>query len=218
MEISSRAIDISTVYLRGLDKSSAMRKWAFENKTTLEKHLDGYDEIVARMNDISADSQLLECMPKTRRLKKALSGQNIPLLEGMSQGNFGLGLIEARKPMLHGQRIKKNEISEVTADDKIFAIGTPSMNTSIEALVIGTAGHLAERTFFQWARKNKLQPEEGWIKDDYLQALDEGLMLLIVEGKKPHLASFFINSNSDGGLGWLNQQKLDAFRQKITSI
>ena len=213
--METRVIDISGRFLSGLDKSRAVTKWAIENKDTLERHLEGYDELVARLNGIPNDSSLLEHMPKTRKLKGVLGATLLPTLNEMSQGNFGHALMEARNPMLHGQRIKRGEMTEPTPSDKAYAIGTPSMETNSEALAVGTAGDLAERTFFQWARKRDLTPDGGWKKDDWLQALGEGLMLLLTEGKTPHLTHFFIKSNKDGGLGWLNEQKVEDFRRKV---
>jgi hypothetical protein len=91
------------------------------------------------------------------------------------------------------------------------------MEVTPEALAVGTAGHLAERTFFQWAGGKGLLPKNGWKKDDWLQALDEGVMLMLLDGKVPHLNSFFFKSNNEGGLGWLNKQKFEDFQRKFIS-
>lgn len=120
--------------------------------------------------------------------------------------------------MLHGQRFKKGVVLEPTGEDTRYAIGTPSMETSDEALAVGTAGHLAERTFFQWAREQGLSPEEGRKKDDWLQALDEALILLEAEGKKPHLRDLLIKQNSEGGLGWLDEQKVKGLKEKMQPL
>ena len=216
--MENRVIDVSGRFLSGLDKSQAVTRWAIENRGTLEHHLEGYNELIARLNRIPVDSPLLESMSKTKRLKETLNGEPLPTLDEMSQGNFGQALMEARGPMLHGQKIKRGEITEPTSDDKAYAIGTPSMETADEVLAVGTAGHLAERTFFQWARKKGLIPDGGWKKDDWLQALDEGLMLLLAEGATPHLTSFFVKSNKEGGLGWLNGQKVKSFKEKVSPI
>ncbi len=216
--MDERVIDVAGRYLKDLERAKAVTQWARENKKTLERHLEGYDELIARLNQVSDNSPLLEVMPKTKKLKGAMKGTPIPTLNEMVDGNFAFGLMEARKPMLHGQKIKSGEINDPSDDDKSYAIGTPSMDTTDEALAIGTAGHLAERTFFQWVRKQNLVPEDGWIKDDWLQALDEGLMLLKTEGKEPHLTQYFVKQNNEGGLGWLNEEKVKEFITKATPL
>jgi hypothetical protein len=216
--IDERALEITARYLSKLDKSSSVAKWAMDNTEKVGMFVDGYNELVACLNSVPEDSLLLDAMPKTRYLKRALKGKPLPNILEMSQDNFGLGLIEARNPMLHGQKIKHKEIEEPTPYDKAYAIGTPSMDTTDEALGVGTLGHLLERTFYQWARKNKLAPAGGWKKDDWLQALDEGLLLQLVNEDKPILTDYFIKSNQEGGLGWLNQTKLQNFRSKIEEL
>lgn len=213
-----RVIEVTGKYLSKLAQLPTVTNWAAENTHVLEKDLAGFDELVTRLNTIPTGSPLLDIMPKTKKLKDTLGDNPLPTLEVMSQGNFGHALMEARGPMLHGQKIKVGEISEPTPTDKAYAIGTPSMVTSTRALAVGTEGHLAERTFFQWARKSNLEPEGGWKKDDWLQALDEGLMLLLAEGITPHLTKFFIRPNTEGGLGWLNKQKVKDFKQKVLNI
>ncbi len=216
--MDERVINVAGRYLKDLEKAKAVTQWARENKKTLERHLKGYDELAARLNQVSDNSPLLKVMPKTKKLKGAMKGTLIPTLNEMVDGNFAFGLMEARKPMLHGQKIKTGEINDPSDNDKFYAIGTLSMNTADEALAIGAAGHLAERTFFQWARKQNLIPENGWIKDDWLQALGEGLMLLKAEGKEPHLTQHFVKQNNEGGLGWLNEEKVREFIVKASPL
>jgi hypothetical protein len=213
-----RIIDISGKFLSGLEKAQAVTSWAVENKGIFERHLEGFNELITFLNNIPRGSSLLNIMPKTRVLKDVLNGEPLPTLGAMAPGNFANALREARDPMLHGQSIKKREIVDPTPQEKAFAIGTSSMETTPEALAVGTAGHLAERTFFQWARGKGRLPKNGWKKDDWLQALDEGLMLMLFEGKIPHLTPFFIQSNDKGGLGWLNEQKLEDFHSKFVSL
>ena len=216
--VEDRAIEVTGRYLGKLEKAPEVVQWTLDNKERLEEHLAGYDELITRFNQVPSSSPLLEVLPKAKKLKGILGNTPLPTLNEMAEGNFAAGLIEARKPMLLGQRIKSGKVDKPTAEDRQYAIGTPSMETSDEALAVGTAGHLAERTFFQWARKQNLTPSEGWKKDDWLQVLDEVLILTEAEGKKPHLRDFFVRQNNEGGLGWLNEQKVAHLKNKIRPV
>lgn len=194
-----------------------MREWVSNNKEKFMKVVGGFNELVYKLNSIPDDSPLLEFMPKTANLKSVLAGRAIPFVEDIMENNYGWALINSRDPMLTGQKIKKGEV-EPTSESKAYAIGTPSMNTKIDALSVGTAGHLMERVFFKWAEGQELRPEGGWKKDQWLQALDEGLLLELAEGKKPILTDYFIKLNTEGGLGWLNEDKLHTFGERIKGL
>jgi len=212
--IEKRTITVSGRVLGGLVHSEAVTAWATEHQEEFNVLLGGYDQLVDVLNRVSDDSPLLDIMPKTRALKSALKGNSVPRLADMAEGNFGFALREAVKPMFVGQMIKAGEIADPTLADKAFAIGTPSMDTTERALAVGTAGHLAERTFYQWARKQGLSPADGWKKDDWLQALDEGLLLLLAEGEEPILGDVIVKQNDEGGVGWLNAKKVQMFLEK----
>lgn len=215
--ISERLILVTTRYLSKLEKSEQMGGWVSKNKEKFMKVVVGFNELVYKLNSVPDNSPLLEFMPKTANLKSVLAGRAIPFVEDIMEGNYGLAIINARDPMLTGQKMKKGEV-ETTSESKAYAIGTPSMDTEINALSVGTAGHLMERVFFKWAEGQGLKPEDGWKKDQWLQALDEGLLLELSEGKKPILTDYFIRSNTEGGLGWLNKDKLQSFRAKISGL
>lgn len=215
--ISERLISVTSRYLSRLKKSGEMREWVANNKERFKETVEGFNELVDKLNNIPDDSPLLEFMPKTANLKKVLAGRTIPFVEDMMEGNYGTALINARDPMLTGQKIKNKEV-ESTSENKAYAIGTPSMDTKVDALSVGTAGHLMERVFFKWAESQGLRPEGGWEKDQWLQALDEGLLLELSEGKKPILTDYFIKSNAEGGLGWLNNDKLEVFINKVKKL
>lgn len=213
-----RTLEISAKFLGKLDNSQKIFAWAKDRYWAFEVILNGYEQITDVLNSIPEHSRVLEVMPKTRLLKETLNGIKIPYFRDISFGNFAKGLMEARAPMLMGQKIKKGEIIRPTQKEKNFAIGTPSMDTTPSALAVGTIGHLSERTFFQWARKQGFSPNGGWKKDDLLQSLDEGLMLMLARGERPILNDFFTKSNFEGGLGWLNEEKVQKFKMKLDSL
>ena len=133
-----------------------------------------------------------------------------------------LGLSEAIDPMIAGQKIKKGEI-EPTNENKQYAIGTPSMDTTPKALAFGTIGHILERSYFNWARENGFEPENGWQKDMFLHAAVEMVMLHLaaddkyIIGENP-LIDCFMLKNEKGGLGWLNEKKVNQFKEGFWDV
>lgn len=217
--IDERIIDVTARFLGGLERSEEVVGWAMEHQADLETFLVGYDELIHGFNQIAPIATVLDIMTETKKLKEIL-GTPIPTVEEMSVGNYAHALMEARGPMLTGKSIKKGDISHPTDAQREYAIGTTSMDTTHEALAVGTMGHLIERTFFQWAKKNELIPPEGkWKKDMFLQVLDEVVMLwLSFEGPGSTLADYFINPNDKGGLGWISAKKLRSFRAELKNL
>ena len=213
----NRTVLVTARFLKKLDNSQRVFDWAKDRYWAVEIILNGYEQLTDVLNSIPDRSRILGVMPKTGVLKETLNGIKIPYFRDISSGNFAYGLMEARGPMLMGQKIKNSEIVP-TQIEKDFAIGTPSMETTPSALVVGTVGHLSERTFFQWARKNAFAPEGGWKKDGLLQAFDEGLMLMLARGERPILTDFFTKSTFEGGLGWLNDEKVEKFKMKLDNL
>ena len=216
--IEPRVIEVTGKFLGGLEKASEVSAWAKDNLNRVEEFRQGYDELIGLMNDVPGDSPLLAVMPETGKLKRLLDKQKLPLTEEMADGNFALALLEARGPMIYGQKIKQGEITQPSDEDRQYAIGTPSMATSIEALVVGTMGHLIERTFFQWARKHGFNPEGGWKKDDFLHALMEVTLFRLAQEKSLLLIDYFLHSNAEGGLGWLTLDKIDKFNNQLVQL
>lgn len=218
MEIERRTLEVSARYLGELANSRPMLAWCFENHNILETHIDGYNELIEEFNKIDSRSKFLKAMPRAKLLKNLLNKRNLPKVESMCKGNFWLGLINSRNPMLFGQEIANNRSKFVTTGQSEYQIGTPSMKTSAESLVVGTAGHLLERTFFKWSIKNGITPHGGWKKDMWLQGLDDVVMLNILNHKKLHLTPYFTKTNSEGGLGWIKKEKFEEFRKSIQKI
>lgn len=158
----------------------------------------------------------------------------VPCTEDLANGNYTFvsGLFEARRLMIRGRRLKDGYTSSFgsdlpfTDDEKSQAIYTASMETTPEALTVGIMGHLIERAFFAWARHEGICPtgnpndgkRGGWKKDMLLQALNEIIMLKIAKDKLSPLAPYFIKSNNEGGLGWLNEERVGAFVRGYKNI
>src|SRR3989337_2715370 len=100
--VEDRPIEVAGRFLGKLEKAPRVSQWALNNKERLEEHLAGYDELIARFNKLPSDSSLFEVMPKTKKLKEIMGDTPIPTLNELAEGNFAAGLIETRKPMLHG--------------------------------------------------------------------------------------------------------------------
>jgi len=213
-----RTIKFVAKYLEDLSNTKPVAEWAVDHIERIEHILYSYENLISTVNSVSNCSPLLEAMPNIKRLKATLKGKGLPRFAEMSQGNFALGLREAKCPMLYGQKNKYSDPTTLTHEDISYAIATPSMDTSPEALAVGMIGHLGERTFFQWARKNGYIPKGGWKKDYLLQALNESLMLKLTRGEKPYLSHFFLEPNTKGGLGWLNKDKLNTFKTRVREI
>lgn len=202
-----------------LERSKEMLTWVEENPEKTLKFINGYDSLIKKLNEIPYDMSILSAMPAVKRIKDTLNDEKVPTSTNFD-GFSGLrliasGLKSAEEPMQKGQEIKDS--TNITVDEKSFAILTPSMNTGDDALVFGTLGHLWERTFFEWAEKRDSIPVGGWEKDNFLHALGEIVMMQIeivspdkIKAKYPYF-SYFTNSTKDGGLGWINQRKIEQF-------
>lgn len=207
-------VDVSARYLKGLDSSGAMAEFVLRKVDYVNDVFGGYNQLVSTFNSIPLDSPLLEIMPKTARLKALLKGTDLPGVPQVFEGNFAQGLFEARPRMLMGQEIKKGRKVNPTQEEKNYAIRTPSMDAPPGVLTVGTIGHLCERATFVWARKNGFNPEGGWKRDDWLQAMDEALMLMWAKREYPLLYNFFVKPNVEQGLGWLNELIVGEFKKR----
>lgn len=114
--------------------------------------------------------------------------------------------------MKMGADIKKGNL-EKTEENSLAAIGTPLYPAPLMPRIIGTAAHLMERTFFQWASKQGIYPPSGeWVKDDWLHAMKEVLLLDIyghyIKDKDSKLIPVFLE------LGWLSREKMEDFNRR----
>jgi hypothetical protein len=216
--IPERVVNTTLRFFSKHHKSDRVSRWLEEegNLDTLDEILIGYDRLISAFNKISPRASIVDIMPKTRALHNILDGRAIPTIKEMSEGNFVSALFDARDPIMLGEKIKNGSLPNPSQEEIQYAIGTPSMDTATEAIVVGTVGHLVERTFFKWTESINLVPKGVLKKDDFLQALDEVVMLHnISEGEDLPLTEYFLTPNSEGGLGWISEDKIRHFNQEV---
>lgn len=230
MLLDGKIIGYTADTLSDIDRSAEVAQWSIDHIEHLSKYLDEYNFLIAAFNEVE-DERLLETMPSAKRLKESLDGVPLPTIDEMTTGNlnFARALIRSRDLILKGQEINKGEI-EATPEEKLLAIGTPSYKTSPEALAVGTAAHLLERTFFEWAKRNreiskeKWDNDAGWVqkkwkKDDWLHALKD--ILILLEAKKVgyfELTEIFLGHSNVDGLGWLKDDELESRKKELRTI
>lgn len=226
VEVPNKVVEITTQFLSGLENAPEVGEWAREHPEEVAKIVGGYNQLIIGFNRLGSRTKLMKAMSLTSRLKEvltrpasdteeedALEVVRIPDIQTMSDGNFGKALIEARPRMLAGQAIAQGENPDPTAADTAYAIGTTSMDTTAEALAVGTIGHIVERVFFNWARENGFEPEGGWQKDMFLQAMDEVVLLYMGSGEAEGLTltEYFTKTTEGGGLGWIRPERVEEF-------
>ena len=93
------------------------------------------------------------------------------------------------------------------------AIGSASMDTSGEALIVAVELHAFERSVFEAIDRMGGK----WTKDDVLFALEELAVLSFVEttleqkGNANTLFKFMAQKPKDGGLGWKDSEYIETF-------
>jgi hypothetical protein len=181
---------------------------------------NGWNELITRFNRLTPNSPELEIMPGARALVQALEGKPLPEVARISARELIVGIREAREPMIAGQRIRRYEL-EASRENVAFAIGTPSMDTTPRALLVGTAGHLLERSLFAYLEARGVSGVGGrrrWHKDEILHALEDCLLLMNAEAtmegglaSRPILLDEIAQTNKEGGLGWRTPEQLQEF-------
>lgn len=139
---------------------------------------NGYDQLVNLFNEATTSDSykhLEELLPHTSKLKELLSGQTLPLLEGLSAKELIVGIRSARKAMLYGQRIRSYN-RKYFKSESAKAIMAPSIPTALDSSAIGIAGHLYERTAFEALSRKGIDTSD-WPKDQILWALEELALL-----------------------------------------
>jgi hypothetical protein len=212
--IDERTVDITASFLGRVDSSEEVREWIVENRYDFQQYMTEYDLLIKEFNRIPENAPILQQLPKARKLKELMNKEPLPTLDQMADGNFANALFASRKLILAGQNYAKGEVMP-TQGQKDLAIGTPSYRTSPEARAVGTAAHLAERTFFEWADKNGIREKSKWKKDEWLHGLKDILLLLETKGTPLRLTELFLKPNNKDGLGWLTQDILDDARRRL---
>ena len=214
---TKQVIDFTAKKLEKLDNAVRVADWAREHVDEVNVFEQGYNALIFAFNAYDNTVEL-EMMHRTNVLKQLLQGIPLPETTEMSTLDYVKGLRDARDPMIFGQKIKNGICVDSNGNDLHYAIGTPSMDTTDEALVVGTMGHLIERTFFQWAKRHGIEPKGGWEKDMFLQALGEILLLELTQEKVPVLYRFFVKPNNEGGLGWISPEQIKEFNRRLSQL
>ena len=214
---TERIIDFTQRKLKKLDNAGKVAVWARDHVSEVNSFEQGFNDLISAFNAYN-DVFDLDIMHRTNCLKRLLNGVPIPFTTKMSYWDFKRGIRDAYGPMIYGQNIHNGNHSDLNSEDELYAIGTPSMDTTDEALVVGTMGHLIERTFFQWAKRHGIEPKGGWEKDMFLQALGEILLLELTQEKVPVLYRFFVKPNNEGGLGWISPEQIKEFNRRLSQL
>jgi hypothetical protein len=183
--------------------------------------VDGFNQLINTFNEIKIDDPLLEIMPGTKNLKKALNGIDIPIIGELSPLSVVRGFKDAKEAMLEGQEAKN--AGQKTERNAILIASSDAASPT--ALFVGSAGHFMERACFDYFRKKGINGIEGnWQKDEVLFALEECVVMLqskfelgeINEG--PILAKIIAKPMSEGGTGWRKQEHLDEFKKDYVTM
>lgn len=215
--IPEKLITFTARKLDFLCNAKRVKEWALVHLVEVEQFEEGYNELITTFNKYSGYTYF-DFMPRTHILKYILNGRPLPFTSEMNGFMIIGGLKDARQPIFLGQRIRKGDCKNPDGDFKQFAIETPSMDTTEDALVVGTMGHLIERAFFRWALKQGIEPKGKWEKDMLLKALGEILLLENAKENSLLLFPYFTKPNSEGGLGWLSRDAIAAFHTKLANL
>jgi len=227
-------IDTTLFRLRNLDNHPSVISF-ISNPDSRNKAenlvLTGFNQLIDRFNILSGNglygSSLLSMtgMEKSRALVDLLKDNQLnqlPQLEEVDAQSYLSGLREGVAAFEAGQRARKGQEAGQTD-----IVKTPSMKTHPLALIIGTAGHLYERSVFNWLRArgiteiNEGMDEKRPFKvDDVLYALGECALLMHAEARfgdrshSPDLLKYMATPNADnetGGLGWRRGEHVHAY-------
>ena len=233
MSMPEKRPKIETVrhYLRDLEQIPAIAKVVLdsmkpESTTRIEETIYyGYGELISEFN-IYEPSIHDGLVPNVLALKKLLGDHKLPTLEELSAKDLAAGIKVSRGLMLDGQELKHRETDgkAVSPDEITLAIGAPSVDTHPEALAIGTAGHIIERTMIAHLAKAGIDTT-GWVKDQILWALEDLALLQharveTYDGTDAVLYEYFTQAPSvlpEGGMGWRKpevvRETIDEYRQ-----
>jgi hypothetical protein len=223
VEIRHPSIASLSHKLAALDATPAMAQAAIENPKLIPEVFAGFDELITCFNELTGRESVMAFMPATKRLRSHLGAYIIPHPQYLGARQTIQGIRKAIPLMEMGQNVKKGLIPATEANRK-QAIGTPSMDTRPEALVIGTAAHLIERAMFEHFAPGGLT---DWYKDDILHALVEVALLIYAQNEmsgtkaSPRLLPYFISPHShepQGGLGWKTPQEVAEFVRRYKEL
>lgn len=217
--------------LEELDKASEIARYvlgSMENDSAPnveEVIYSGYDNLITRFTDYG--SPIHDALvPNVLTLKKLLGEHRLQNIEQLSAKDLLIGIKVSRNLMLAGQDIKNRKAKgkKVAHDEVVRAIGAPSVETHPEALAVGTAGHIIERTMMEHLRRSGVDTT-GWVKDQILWALEDLAVLSHVEslcgaGDESVLYKYFASAPSleNGGMGWRKPDNILQATQKYWNL
>lgn len=182
----------------------------------------GLDDLIFYFNSLSsAEIDKLQ-LSGVRALKQKLGEMRLPRLGDISSQEFTSGLREATPLMLRGQEIRRGTF-EGSPEETEAAIGTPSMPTQELALAVGAAAHLTERAIMAHMKRKGIG---DWKKDDILFALEEIALFIHAEHEilqddmfpDSPLYPFIVQPNSQGGLGWRNEEHARVMQKNLEAL
>ena len=186
---------------------------------------EGYQELIDKFNSFD-DPDLMVLVPNVVKLRELLGDRQLPDIAGLGAKDLIDGIKISRELMLEGQSnmLRKAAGEVITAAEIQKAIGAPSVDTAPEALVIGTAGHILERTIMARLKKDGVDTG-AWVKDQVLWALED---LALLEHAKAHtygtrdsvLYNYFATppNKNGGGMGWRKQAIIDTTCEHFQAI
>jgi len=194
-----------------------------QERTVEQMIYEGYDELISLFN-VTDGTIHAEIMPKFTELKSLLGDVPLPRLDEIGAKDLVRGIRASNYLMIAGQDNALRTLSgeNVTQEEKENAIGAPSVGSNAQAIAVGSAGHLVERSIMAYAKRNGIDTS-GWVKDQVLWALEELALLahakIYTYGERPEysetlLYPYFTHAPSmdaDGGMGWRNEEQVDEF-------
>jgi hypothetical protein len=221
-----------------LEKAGAIAEAMFSESSvdpeqTVEDVIyEGYNTLIREFNN-TCDDRIFALAPAVAILKASIGGDSahLPEIHELGKKDLVQGYREARTRMLEGQRNKELKAQGVGVLKSVIdhAIGAPSVNTTPEALAVGSAGHILERTIMAHFSALGIDTSD-WPKDHILWALEE--MALLTQARattygqdiEPLLLSYFIGEPSEternAGMGWRTihdaERMVDAYQEAET--
>lgn len=237
MTAPEKSIKIRTLerHYRELAKAPAIARAAlaesahYGGETVESVVYKGYDDLIERFNGYCDQGQVYdELLPACIRLRSLLEGGTLPRIDDLSAKDLAVGVRESNQRMLEGQDNKRRQANgELVTQAQIdHAIGAPSVDTAPEALAVGVAGHIIERTIYAHLQKQGLETNT-WAKDTVLWALEEIAMFRHIVAEiygtidDPRLTNYFIQPAGQdklSGMGWRKQADLDAMKDTYQAL
>lgn len=234
MSVPERRPDISRAahYLKDLEQVPAIAQAMLEpTESDPTESMEaliyaGYDDLIDMFNRTSANDRMSELMPKFVELKDLLGEATLPQITELRATDYFRGMRVARGLMLEGQEHKRRRKNSelVTKAEKDHAIGAPSVDTSPDALAVGTAGHIIERTIMAHLKSMGIDTTD-WVKDQALWALEDLALVRHADaetyGNDDNALFYYITmppSSKTGGMGWRKQDQVDGAIEKYQEI